>query len=422
MENITDNSNGIILYNEVMSEMEDVAGLLGLSDIYIKRLKKPQKTMTLHLPIMMDNGEIGIFDAWRVQHNLFRGPSKGGIRYHPSASLDGTIAHAALMTWKCAIVKIPFGGAKGAVCCDPKVMSDVEREKLTRRYTWEISPIIGPEKDIPAPEVGTDSTTMAQIMDGYSIFAGYSVPNVVTGKPISVGGSEGRRDAVARGLMYVLKEVARERHIYLFNSTVVLQGFGKVGKGIARHLSETGCRILAISDSSGGIYSEEGLDIDAVIEYKNTNGTLKGMPGTEAINNDELVALDVDILIPAAYEHTINKDNAPTIKASVIVEAANAGISREAYHILNDRGKFVLPDILVNAGGVVLSYFEWVQNKQEFFWQNVEIEERFESIMVTTYHEVKSIMDSDNVTVRTAALKLAIGRVAEAMKYRGLCP
>ncbi|MCE5251281.1 glutamate dehydrogenase, partial [bacterium] len=252
--------DGDILHKEVMTEMEEISGLLSLDDIYVKRLRKPQKTLVLHLPVMMDNGTIEIFDAWRVQHNLFRGPSKGGIRYHPQTNLERTIAHAALMSWKAAVVNIPFGGAKGAVCCDPKTMSSVELENLTRRYTWEISPIIGPDRDIPAPEVGTDSTTMAQIMDGYSIFAGYSVPNVVTGKPISVGGTEGRRDAVARGLMHVLKEVARNRQIYLFNSTAAIQGFGRVGRSIARYLNEAGCKIIALSDSKGGIYCEDGIN------------------------------------------------------------------------------------------------------------------------------------------------------------------
>ena len=414
--------NGESIYNEVMTETEEIAGQLGLSDIYTKRLKKPQRTLCLHLPVMMDNGEIEIFDAWRVQHNLFLGPTKGGIRYHPCASLESTVAHAALMSWKCAIVNIPFGGAKGAVCCNPKTMSAKELENMTRRYTWEISPIIGPEKDIPAPEVGTDSTTMAQIMDGYSIFAGYSVPNVVTGKPIAVGGTVGRRDAVARGLVHILKEVARENNIFLFNSTAAIQGFGKVGRGIARQLGDTGCKILAISDSSGVVYSEEGITIENALDYKKQTGSLKDMPGTDAISHDEMTSLEVDVLIPAAYEHTITGENAPKVKAHIVAEAANAGISRDGNQILNDRGILVLPDILANAGGVVISYYEWVQDKQEFFWQRIEIEERFESHMLTTYRQVQGIMKDENVNMRTAALRLGIGRIAEAMKYRGLCP
>jgi glutamate dehydrogenase (NAD(P)+) len=409
-------------YDEVMAEMTGIAGMLGLSDIYVKRLEKPQKTLSLHLPVIMDNGEIELFDAWRVQHNLFRGPSKGGIRYHPDATLEKIIAHAALMTWKCAVVNIPFGGAKGAVCCDPKRMSAGELERLTRRYAWEISPIIGPEKDIPAPEVGTDETTMAHIMDGYSTFAGYSVTNVVSGKPLSIGGSEGRRGAVGRGLVHVLKEAARERKIYLYNSTAAIQGFGNVGRCVAQYLAETGCDIVALSDSIGGIYNEEGINIDAVIEYKKENGVLDGFPGCNRITNEELLGLSVDFLIPAALEYTINKKNAGNIKAAIVAEAANAGISRDANRILDDRGVYVLPDILVNAGGIVVSYFEWVQDKQQFFWGPLEVEERFQNIMIDSYRQLENIMLKDRVSMRTAALKLAIGRVAEAMYFRGLCP
>ncbi|MFC1608362.1 Glu/Leu/Phe/Val dehydrogenase, partial [Candidatus Latescibacterota bacterium] len=356
------------------------------------------------------------------QHNLFRGPSKGGIRYHPKASLNRTIGHAALMSWKCAVANIPFGGAKGAVCCNPKTMSPSEIENLTRRYTWEISPIIGPEKDIPAPEVGTDSKVMAMVMDGYSEFAGYTAHNVVTGKPLSVGGTKGRRDAVARGLMHILREVTRDNNIYLFDSTAAIQGFGKVGQGIARHLSSTGCKIVALSDSTGAVYSEEGINIDSAIEHKTATGKLDGLTGTECITHDELVILDTDILIPAGYEHSIHSENAAKIKATIVAEAANVGISREGNRILNDRGILVLPDVLVNAGAVVISYYEWVQDKQEFFWQSVEIEERFESHMVSMYRSIESVMKKDRVSLRTAALKVGIGRVAEAMKFRGMCP
>lgn len=409
-------------YTEVMAEMTDIAQMLGLSDMYISRLAKPQKTLSLHLPVMMDNGELALFDAWRVQHNLFRGPSKGGIRFHPDATLEKIIGHAALMTWKCAVVNIPFGGAKGAVCCNTKLLSPGELERITRRYTWEISPIIGPEKDIPAPEVGTNETTMAQIMDGYSTFAGYSVPNVVSGKPLSIGGSAGRQGAVGRGLLYILKEAAREKKVYLYNSTAAIQGFGTVGRCTARYLSETGCTIVALSDSAGGIYNEEGIDIEAAIEYKTANGTLAGFPGCERITNEELIALPVDILIPAALEYTIHKKNAMSVKASIVAEAANAGISRQAHKILDDKGVFVLPDILVNSGGIVISYFEWVQDKQQFFWEPLEVEERFQNIMLESYRQIETIMQNDRVSMRTAALKLALSRVAEAMKFRSLWP
>ncbi|MFA6472846.1 MAG: Glu/Leu/Phe/Val dehydrogenase [Candidatus Latescibacterota bacterium] len=409
-------------YRDVTGEMREIAASMGLPDIYTKRLEKPQKTLSLHLPVMMDNGEIALFDAWRVQHNLFRGPSKGGIRFHPDITLEKTIAHAALMTWKCAVVNIPFGGAKGGVCCEPKKMSASELERLTRRYAWEISPIIGPEKDIPAPEVGTNETTMAQIMDGYSTFAGYSVSNVVSGKPLSLGGSVGRLGAVGRGLVHILKESARDHEIYLYSSTAAIQGFGVVGMSTAQYLSETGCTIVAVSDSLGGIYKEDGLNIEAVIEYKKKNGRLEGFPGSEKITNEELIALPVDFLIPAALEYTINNKNADSIKASIIAEAANAGISPQANKILDSRGIIVLPDILVNAGGIVVSYFEWVQDKQQFFWGDLEVEERFQGIMISTYRILDEMMRAEKISMRTAALKLAIGRVAEAMRFRGLCP
>jgi len=409
-------------YDEVMSEMEEVAETLGLAPIYVKRLRKPQRTLTLHLPVMMDNGAVEIFDAWRVQHNLFRGPSKGGIRYHPAVTLDNTVAHAALMTWKCAVVNIPFGGAKGGVCCDPNKMSAVELENLTRRYIWELQPIVGPEEDIAAPEVGTDSTTMAQIMDGYSTFAGYSVPSIVTGKPMAVGGIESRKDAVARGLMHVLKETCRDRQIFLYNSGAAMQGFGKIGRSIARHLADAGCKIVALSDTSGGVYSEEGIPVDHAIDYKRENGTLKGLPGTEPITNDELVGLHVDILVPAALEHTIDASNASRVNATIIAEAANMGISRIANATLYDKGVLVLPDILVNAGAIVISYFEWIQGKQEFFWSGVETDERFANIMIKTYREIEAVSKENGISLRTAGLRLAIGRVAEAMEFRGLCP
>jgi len=411
-----------VFHEEVMSEIDDMADRLELSETYVKRLKKPQRTMTLHLPVMKDDGSIEIFDAWRVQHNLFRGPSKGGVRFHPEASLEKTISHAVLMTWKCAVVNIPFGGAKGAVCCDPKGMSSTELENLARRYIWELQPIIGPERDIPAPEVGTNSSTMAHIMDGYSVFAGYSVPSVVTGKPLAVGGTERRQNAVARGLIHVLKEAARERQIYLYNSTVTVQGFGKIARSVALMLEKTGCRICGVSDSGGGIWSEEGLKVESVIDYKEKNGTLDGYPGADAVTKDEFAALEVDILIPAALEHTINRDNADKVRATIVAEAANAGISKEANRILGDRGVYVLPDILVNAGGVVISYFEWVQGKQEFYWDAVEIDERFENIMIATYRQIEAMALEENVSLRTAALTLGIGRVVEAMRLRGLCP
>ncbi|MBT4483172.1 MAG: Glu/Leu/Phe/Val dehydrogenase, partial [Candidatus Latescibacteria bacterium] len=336
--------------------------------------------------------------------------------------LHETIALAALMTWKCAVVNIPYGGAKGGVRVDPSKLSMKEIENLTRRYTWEISPMIGPEKDIPAPDMNTNENHMAWIMDTYSIIKGYSVPGVVTGKPISIGGSEGRREATGRGVVYCIIEAAQELGIKLNEKTATVQGFGNVGSVAAKLLSQTGCKIIGVSDEKGGIYSEKGLDIDKAVAYAEKNKYLKGYPEADYITNEELLALDCDILIPAALGGQITKHNAPGIKASMIMEGANGPMTNDADKILNEKGVFIIPDILANAGGVVVSYFEWVQDIQAFFWSEKEINDKLRTIMQNAYKSVRLLALEKNVSNRMAALMLGIGKVGECARIRGLRP
>ncbi len=410
------------LLKEVMAEFNEASDLLKLDDNIRERLSHPRRILIVSCPINRDDGSVKAFEGYRVQYNITRGPAKGGIRFHPEIDLNKTIALAALMTWKCAVVNIPYGGAKGGVRVDPSKLSMKEIENLTRRYTWEISPLIGPEKDIPAPDMGTNQTHMAWIMDTYSIIKGYSVPGVVTGKPISIGGSAGRREATGRGVVYCIIEAAQELGINLNEKTAAVQGFGNVGSVAAKLLVQTGCRIVAVSDVKSGIYSEKGLDIQKVLAYTEKNTYLKGYPDAEHITNDELLTLDCDILIPAALGGQITKNNAPDVKASMIVEGANGPLTNEADKILNDKGVFIIPDILANAGGVVVSYFEWVQDIQAFFWQEKEINDKLRSIMRNAYKSVRGTAVEKNVSNRIAALMLGIGRVAECARIRGLRP
>ena len=410
------------LLKEVMAEFNEASDLLKLDDNIRERLSHPRRILIVSCPINRDDGSVKAFEGYRVPYNITRGPAKGGIRFHPEIDLNKTIALAALMTWKCAVVNIPYGGAKGGVRVDPSKLSMKEIENLTRRYTWEISPLIGPEKDIPAPDMGTNQTHMAWIMDTYSIIKGYSVPGVVTGKPISIGGSAGRREATGRGVVYCIIEAAQELGINLNEKTAAVQGFGNVGSVAAKLLVQTGCRIVAVSDVKSGIYSGKGLDIQKVLAYTEKNTYLKGYPDAEHITNDELLTLDCDILIPAALGGQITKNNAPDVKASMIVEGANGPLTNEADKILNDKGVFIIPDILANAGGVVVSYFEWVQDIQAFFWQEKEINDKLRSIMRNAYKSVRGTAVEKNVSNRIAALMLGIGRVAECARIRGLRP
>jgi glutamate dehydrogenase (NAD(P)+) len=410
------------LLKEVMTEFNDAADLLNLDPGIRERLAHPRRILIVSCPINMDDGSVKCFEGYRVQYNIARGPAKGGIRFHPEVDLNETVGLAALMTWKCAVANIPYGGAKGGVRVDPSQLSMTEIENLTRRYTWEISPMIGPEKDIPAPDMNTGPQHMAWIMDTYSIIQGYSVPGVVTGKPISIGGSEGRPEATGRGVVYCISEAANELGINLSEKTAVVQGFGNVGSVAAKLLSRTGCKVLAVSDVKSGIYSKKGLNIEQVMEYTRKNGCLEGYPEADAISNSDLLTLNCDILVPAALGGQITKENAPLIKASMIVEGANGPMTSEADHILNDKGVFIIPDILANAGGVVVSYFEWVQDIQSFFWHEKEINDKLRSIMRNAYNSVRRIAKDRKVNNRQAALMLGIGRVAECARVRGLRP
>ncbi len=385
-------------------------------------LRECRREMIVHFPVLMDDGDIRVFTGYRVQHNLARGPAKGGIRYHPSVTLDEVKALAMWMTWKCAVVRIPYGGAKGGVVCDPKSMSLREQERLTRRYATEISVLIGPESDIPAPDINTNPQTMAWIMDTYSMHRGYSVPAVVTGKPLSIGGSEGRPDATGRGVVYCVQEAVKVLGLDLRRTRAAVQGFGNVGEATARFLHEAGVKVVAVSDSRGGAYNPAGLDPHEVLRYKQETGSVVGAPRTQTISNQDLLELDCDILVPAAMEGAITANNAHRIKARIIAEGANGPTTPEADAILHERGVLVIPDILCNAGGVTVSYFEWVQDREEFFWTLEEINSRLHRIMTRAFDDVMRTAREQDTDLRTAAYMLAVGRVAEATMTRGIYP
>ncbi len=387
-----------------------------------EKLKWPKRELTVHFPVKMDDGTIQVFVGYRVQHNVTRGPAKGGIRYHPDVTLEEVRALAALMTWKCAVVNVPFGGAKGGVRCDPKKLSLRENEGLTRRYTTEISVFLGPESDIPAPDVYTNAQTMAWIMDTYSMHKGYSVPGVVTGKPIAIGGSLGRKEATARGCVFTIQEAAQELDLDLSRATAVIQGYGNAGSIAAMLLHELGVRIIAVSDSRGGAFNPKGMDPVRVLEHKGKMGTVATFPDADQISNQELLELPCDILVPAALEGVITKENAPRIKARIMAEAANGPTTPEADPILFANNVFVIPDILANAGGVTVSYFEWVQNLEMLHWSEDDVNQRLRDIMMRSFQEVREIAAKERVDMRTAAYILAVGRVAEATLLRGVYP
>jgi glutamate dehydrogenase (NAD(P)+) len=385
-------------------------------------LRTPKRILEVSIPTKMDNGQLKVFTGYRVQHNVARGPAKGGIRYHPNVTLDEVKALAAWMTWKTATVNIPYGGGKGGVICDPKRMSKSELERMTRRYTSEILPIIGPDRDIPAPDVYTDSQTMAWIMDTYSMTVGYSALGVVTGKPISLGGSQGRNEATARGCLYVAEEACRVKKISLRGATVAVQGFGNAGSIAARLFAEKKAKIIAISDTRGGVFNSRGIDPMKALRYKERSGTVVGMPGASRISNDDLLTLKCDILIPAALENVITLHNADQIKAKIIAEAANGPTTPHADEVLARKGIMVLPDILANAGGVTVSYFEWAQDLQGYFWQENEVNARLEVVMKRAFHDVHETMRKFHTHMRAGAYILAVGRVADATTVRGLFP
>ncbi|MBZ5539073.1 MAG: Glu/Leu/Phe/Val dehydrogenase [Acidobacteriia bacterium] len=385
-------------------------------------LRTPKRVLEVSVPTKMDNGQVKVLTGYRVQHNVARGPGKGGIRYHPNVTLDEVKALAAWMTWKTAAVNVPFGGAKGGVICDPKRMSKSELERMTRRYASEIFPIIGPDQDIPAPDMYTDAQTMAWIMDTYAMTVGHAAPGVVTGKPLSVGGSAGRTDATARGLLCVVEEACKLKKIPLRGASVAIQGFGNVGSAAARLFAEKKARIVAISDTRGGVANPRGIDPLKAIRYKERSGTVVGMPGASRISNDDLLTLKCDILVPAALEGVLTLHNADQVKARIVAEAANGPTTPHADEVLVRRGITVLPDILANAGGVAVSYFEWVQNQQGLIWDAEEVDARLQKTMTRAFTEMVETMRKHHVPPRAGAMILAVGRVAEATLVRGLFP
>ncbi|MDD1768505.1 MAG: Glu/Leu/Phe/Val dehydrogenase [Methanomassiliicoccales archaeon] len=410
-------------YQMAVRQVQSVGRLLGLKEETIEGLSRPRRELTVNFPVRMDDGRVRTFTGFRVQHNHARGPCKGGIRYHPNLSLDEVRALSMWMTWKCAVMGLPYGGAKGGVICNPKEMSKGELERMTRRFTSEIMMIIGPHKDIPAPDVYTDSQTMAWMMDTYSMSVGYPVPGVVTGKPLEIGGSKGRDEATSRGLMYVIQDAARISKIDLEKSTVAVQGFGNVGWHAARLLAyEAGCKVVAVSDSSGGILNKRGLDPFEVFEHKRKTGSVKDFNGAENITQEELLQTDCTILVPAALEDVIQKDNEDLIKARIVAEGANGPTTPEADMILHDKGTMVIPDILANAGGVTVSYFEWVQDLQFFFWSIEEIKKRLKDLMTSSFAAVHGVSKTQMVDMRTAAYILALKEVVRATETRGMFP
>jgi len=408
------------IFNAMLQEFDGAARLLGLDPGIWKILTHPKRQITVSCPIQMDNGQIEVFTGYRVQYNITLGPAKGGIRYHPDVSLDEVTALAAWMTWKCAVAHIPFGGGKGGIICDPTQMSRRELEALTRRYVAEIVDAIGPDKDVPAPDVNTNDQVMAWIMDTYSMHVGYTATAVVTGKPIEMGGSLGRREATGRGLMITTREAARHLKFDIKGSTVAVQGFGNVGSVSADLLTKIGARVIAVTDWKGGVYNKAGLDITKMIDFARQHKTIDGFPGGEPLENADLFKLDVDVLVPAALENQITMENAPGIKAKVIAEGANGPTTPDAHQHLHDRGVFVIPDILANAGGVTTSYFEWVQDRHGYFWEEEEVNKRLEAKMMEAFDDVLQTSIRYKTDLRTAAYIVAINRVATVTRMRGM--
>ena len=393
---------------------------LNLDEGIWKILSKPSREVTVYIPVLMDNGKLEVFTGYRVQHSIARGPAKGGIRYSPEVNLDEVRALAAWMTWKCAVVNIPFGGAKGGIICDPKKMSMTEIERMTRRFTAELIEIIGPEKDVPAPDINTNEQTMAWMMDTYSMHVRQTVTAVVTGKPVNIGGSRGRREATGRGVMLVTREAIKKFGKTPEQTRVIVQGFGNVGSYAALLLHELGCKVIGIGEWDGGLYNKNGIDIHSLFEHKSKNGTIHGFKGAEKAETAELLITDCDVLVPAATENVITTKNADKIKAKIIAEGANGPTTAAADDILQDKGCFVIPDILANAGGVTTSYFEWVQDRQGYFWKEAFVNTELESIMVDSFNEVVRYAETHNVNNRIAAYMLAIDRVAYNIRQRGI--
>ncbi|MBI4386533.1 MAG: Glu/Leu/Phe/Val dehydrogenase [Elusimicrobia bacterium] len=409
-------------WHQAMEQLDRAAQKIRLEQYILERLRHAKRTLTVSVPVKMDDGTLRVFEGYRVQHNLDRGPAKGGIRFHPQVSMEEVKALAFWMTMKCAVMNLPYGGAKGGVICNPKEMSIGEIERLTRRYTAEISIIIGPDKDIPAPDVNTNEQIMGWVMDTYSMTIGYSAPGVVTGKPVDIGGSLGRREATGRGVFYITQELANVKGFDLRESSVVVQGFGNVGMNVARIFAQHGCRVVGAADVMGGIYNPEGLDVEALAEWSNKHDTISRFPKGRKISTQELLELPCDILIPAAMENQITHYNAHRIRAKYIVEGANGPTTTEADRILAKREILVVPDILANAGGVTVSYFEWVQDIQSFFWDEKDVNARLKDHMVRSFRDVHDIHTREKVDLRLAAFMLALRRLAQAVRIRGLFP
>ncbi len=408
------------IFDAMLQEFDGAARLLKLDPGIWRILTHPRRQVVVSCPVQMDNGEIEVFTGYRVQYNITLGPAKGGIRYHPNVSLDEVTALAAWMTWKCAVAHVPFGGAKGGIICDPTKMSRRELEALTRRYVAEIVDLIGPEKDVPAPDVNTNDQIMAWVMDTYSMHVGHTETAVVTGKPVEMGGSLGRREATGRGVMVVTREAAAHLGLNPDTLTIAVQGFGNVGSVSAHLLSQTGAKVVAVTDWKGGVYNKAGLDIDRMLAYAAEHKTIDGFPGGEPLSNDDLFGLDVDVLIPAALENQITAENAPRIRAKILAEGANGPTTPEAQKILHARGVFVVPDILANSGGVTTSYFEWVQDRYGYFWTEAEVNQRLDQKMREAFAAVLATSVKYTTDLRTAAYIVAISRVAAVTKLRGM--
>ncbi len=405
-----------------LAQLSGAVERLGYDEGLHEMLATPRREINVSIPLRRDDGSTSLFHGYRVQHNVSRGPGKGGLRYHPSVDVDEVRALAMWMTWKCAVVELPYGGAKGGVAIDPRQFSQAELERVTRRYTSEIMPMIGPERDIMAPDVGTDARTMAWVMDTYSVNKGYTIPGVVTGKPLEVGGSLGRATATSRGVVHSTRAALKEDGLTLADVRVAVQGFGKVGSHAAVMYAEAGARVEAVSDQYGAVYRAGGLDLGRLVEHVERTGSVVRFAQSEPIDNEELLELDVDVLVPAAVEGVLTRNNAARVKARWVVEGANGPTTGPADAILADRGVVVVPDILANAGGVVVSYFEWVQAQQAYWWTEAEIEQRLEERMLHAYDAVSDVARREKISLRDAALTLSVRRVAEAHKIRGLYP
>jgi glutamate dehydrogenase (NAD(P)+) len=409
-------------WETALTQFNTVSKLMKLSKGCQQILKNFDRILTVNIPIKMANGSVESFTGYRVQHNSARGPYKGGVRYHPDLTLDDLKALSMEMTWKCALVDVPFGGSKGGIVCNPKVLSIEELEKLTRRYTYSLMPIIGPDKDIPAPDVNTNEQIMAWMMDTYSMNNGYCSPGIVTGKPLNVGGSLGRTDATGLGIAFTVENTIKKKKKSLKGLKVVIQGYGNVGSAVGKFLSEMGCRIVAVSSSKSGIYNPKGLNHTTLLKYYKENGSFEQFPHAETVTNSSLLELPSDILIPAAMANQITEENADRIKAKIIVEGANGPTTPEADKILDERKILIVPDILANAGGVIVSYFEWVQDVQCYFWSENEVDSKLKSIMFRSHGEICDFAQKNKTNLRTSAMILAIKKVENAIRVRGIYP